>query len=244
MSMRTGSSLISLVSALPALLAVSCGGGVPLRVRIDEATIPLDLNALVEQTQSQLTGTGVLPGNVTLPELWPASLPDIDRSFALPIPAVPIDLSPDASDPNFAKYEQLLKVADAINRIEINKLALRVERSSISVDIPELTLQVADAKDADVEDRRAWFSIGKFPPIGAGETGDYPFEWIVGGESMLNSQLADETREFALRVTGRVKLDTAANPNMPRGKADFRLIVVTTFFVAPEKAADAIPTGP
>ena len=47
------------------LLASSCGGGVPLRVRIDEAAFPLDLSELVAGAQSTFLSTGVLPARTT-----------------------------------------------------------------------------------------------------------------------------------------------------------------------------------
>lgn len=228
-----------ILATMVTCVLVGCGGGVPVQVRIDEAATRLDLSALVGQAESALTSTGLLPGDLTrLPELWPTGLPDVQRSFKLPIPPIPIDLSPEPGDPLFDKYEAISKYADAIRRIEINRLVLRVERTNLTMDLPELTLQAADSKDANPDDRRAWFTIGKLPSVPKGAVGDHEFEWAPGGESFLNAQLWDESREFALRVTGRVGLDTVKDPVLPRGAADLRLIVVATFFVAPERVLE------
>lgn len=230
---------------LAALLLGGCGGGVPLQLRIDEAAFRVDMGTLIAETQSALLGTGLLPPNLSeLPEVWPASLSHLERSFPFPMRPVPIDLSLQEGDPNYETYRQLEDVKDAIRRIEINRLVLRVEQSNLTIPIPKLRLQVADKKDANPDDRRAWFTVGELDSIPAGEVGDYDFNWAVGGESFLNAQLGDEEKELALRVTGRVGIDTKTDPRLPSGVAALRIIVVATFFVEPEKAAAALPPAP
>ena len=46
----------------------------------------------------------------------------------------------------------------------------------------------------------------------------------------------EEEREFSVRIKGSLDIDTAANPNRPRGQAKLRLIALTTFYLAPRKA--------
>ena len=125
-----------------------------------------------------------------------------------------------------------------VQRIEINDLILRIERSNLSIDLPSLELQVADKVDAHPDDRRAWATVGVLEGLKAGKVGDMRFEFVKGGETYLNSQFYEEEREFALRIKGRLNVDTAANPNRPRGQARIRLIALTTFYLAPRKALD------
>src|SRR3546814_9103350 len=61
------------------------------------------------------------------------------------------------------KYDDINKAGDIIQRIEINKFVLRVEVSSLTIDLPELRLQIADTKDANPDDRLAWYTVGLLP---------------------------------------------------------------------------------
>ncbi len=83
-----------------------------------------------------------------------------------------------------------------------------------------------------------------------GELIDLEYTPAIGGESFLNAQLADSNclqrqmdagespdpqacKEFTLRARTRATLDTAKNPNRPRGAVRLRLIIAATFFVSP-----------
>lgn len=83
-----------------------------------------------------------------------------------------------------------------------------------------------------------------------GELIDLEYLPAIGGESFLNAQLADSDclerqmaaggtpdiqncKEFSLRARTRATLDTAKNPNRPRGSTRLRLIIAATFFVTP-----------
>ena len=121
-------------------------------------------------------------------------------------------------DPNFEEFELINLVADAINRIELNRFVLRIDRSNLNITLPELELQIADDKDADPEDRFAWRTVGKIPAEAEpGFVGDIDFEYDVGGESFLNAQFLDDAREFALRVRGDVSVRHRARPHSPSG---------------------------
>ena len=86
-------------------LLTGCGAGVPISVRIDEFDFELDLDEVTEVLIEELTGSGVLPPGVTeLPEVWPASLPDINYETTFEIPPVVVDLTPEEGDENFDVY--------------------------------------------------------------------------------------------------------------------------------------------
>ncbi len=232
-TLRTTATLLALSSL------IACGGGVPIELRIDEFTLELSLDDLVGELQAELTSSGALPlGTRALPEIWPDALPPIQTTLRMAAPPAPIDLTPDKeTDPeNYEKYKDINKAAEAVRRIEINRLVLRVEQSNLSLPIPELKLQVADDPTANPDDRMAWFTVGSLPGAEAGFIGDLDFDWITGGESFLNAQLGDEAKELAIRTVGELTIDTEQDPAMPRGLARLRLIVVATFFVEPEKA--------
>jgi len=220
----------------------ACGGGAPIEVRIDEFAMPFSLDDAVDQAAEQLFASGFLPpGFGRIPEMWPDSLPDIQYSMRFTTPPVPIDLTPDPGSPDAEKYAQINRVSEAIARIEMNRLVLRVEQSNLSIALPEIILQVADDPEANPLDRRAWYSIGRLPSAPPGFVGDLEFEFFPGGESFLYSQFGDEFKECALRAVANISFDTTVNSAMPRGLANLRLIVVATFFVVPEKAVAAAP---
>lgn len=227
-------------AALLALFAPACGGGVPIEVRIDEFSFDFGLDQALGTMSTALAASGLLPGGGALPEIWPEALPPIKYTLPLKTDPVPVDLTPAEDSPDYDKYQEINKAGQIVRRIEINRLVLRVEQSTLSVAIPALTLQVADDPTADPADRQAWYSVGKLPGAEPGAIEDIEFEWIPGGETFFNTQLADEFKELAVRAAGEIGIDTAANPNLPRGAAKLRLIVVATFFVEPTKAKGAL----
>ncbi|MEE8409700.1 MAG: hypothetical protein V3T05_08850 [Myxococcota bacterium] len=232
---RTIRSALAAVVVLQICLA--CGGGVPVRVRIDEFTMEVSLDDVVDGVFAEMQAQGLFPPESKgLPVLWPDSLPDVKYRALLTAEPVAVDLTPDPDSDEAEKYARINDVQEAIRRIEMNRLILRIEDSSLTVGLPELRLQVADKIDAPQADRLAWRTVGVLPAAEPGFIGDLEFEWLPSGESFLNAQLADEEKEFAMRVQGKLDIDTAANPRMPSGKAVIRLIVVATFFVEPEKA--------
>ncbi len=218
----------------------ACGGGVPVEVRIDEYTFALGVDDALASLSDSLAQTGLFPQGGALPEIWPDALPDITYDLSLKTAPMSVDLTPPADAENADKYAKINKASEVVSRIEINDLVLRVEQSSLTLPIPELTLQVADAPDANPDDRRAWFTIGKIPGAEPGFVGDLAFEWVPGGETFFNTQLSDDLKEFAVRGVGNISFDTAQNPNLPRGIAKLRLIVVATFFVEPTQGKDAL----
>ena len=231
-------ALASCVAGLAAALT-GCGGGIPVQLRVDEFTMEIALDDLVGQAFTELKSQGLFPAETqALPELWPANLPAVKLSTIMASPPVPVDLTPEEGDPDFEKYKEINKAQQAINRIEFNRLVLRVDQSSLSIALPQLRMQVADAKDADPNDRLAWETIGSIPAAEPGFVGDLAFTFKPGGETFLNEQLADDEKELSMRVLGDVEVDTATNPRLPSGAASVRLIIVATFFVDPEGAAN------
>jgi hypothetical protein len=213
-----------------------CGGGIPVRIRIDEFKMELSIDDLIDQALGSFKSQGLFPAETAaLPVLWPASLPAIKYRASLAAPPVPINLS-SSSDP---KYEMVNKATAVLRRIELNRLMMRVEQSSLTIGLPELRLQVADKFDADPDDRLAWEYVGRLPASAPGYVGDVEFEFAPGGETFLNSQFAEKEKQFAMRVVGNIELDTTTNPRLPAGAASVRMIVVATFFVDPEAAIGA-----
>jgi hypothetical protein len=229
---------VPLAAAAFVLTGVACGGGVPVRVQVDEFTMELALDDVVDTAFAKMQAQGLFPPESQgLPVIWPDSLPDVQFGAVLATDGVPVDLTPEPGSPDEDKYAEINKVEDAIRRIEMNRMILRVEQNSLTVDLPPLDLQVADDPDARDDDRLAWRTVGRIPVAPAGVAGDYELELIPSGESYLNAQLGDEAKAFAMRVKGRIDLDTTANGGrLPSGRAVIRMIVVATFFVEPEGA--------
>lgn len=226
-----------LVAVWAASLATACDtGGVPVRMRLDEFTMDLDVDELMAEAHGELSSLGVVPPGTALPELWPDSLPAIQYRLVMAAPPTEVDLSPEEGSDDYEKYKDISRAAGVVRRIELNRLVVRIEASNLTVALPELVLQVADKKDADPTDRLAWRTVGSLPGAPAGFVGDLEFEFIPGGESYLRAQLADEAKEFAARVVGRIDIDTATNPRLPSGRAVIRLIAVATFFIDPSQA--------
>lgn len=211
------------------LQLVGCGGGVPIKIRIDEFSMDLELDDALTRMEEELAAQGILPFG--LPAVWPDSLPDIQYDLVLATDPVAAELTKEGEGADPDKYEDIEKV---IRRIEINRFVLRVEQSNLTLPLPKLALQVADEPDADPNNRRAWFTVGYLPGAPSRFVGDMEFEWVPGGESFLNSQLAEEEKAFAIRTIGTLPIDTELEPVLPRGAAKMRLIVVATFFVEPE----------
>ncbi len=220
--------------------ALSCGAGIPVQLTIDHFTVDVNIEDWLGVAEQSLQSSGFLPGeSLGIPEKWPDSLPHIHYDLEVVSPPIPLDLTPDAEDeddPNKAQYEQVNAAQKAIKRVQIDDLILRVERSNLSIDLPSLELQVADDPNEHPNNRRAWITIGILDGPKANEVGDIRFRFSKGGETYLNTQLAEEEREFALRIKGKMSLNTALNPDRPRGQATFRIITRTTFYVLPEKA--------
>ena len=240
LSLRAFRPLTAAAVIAAGALTSACGGGVPVRIAIDEFTFDLSLDDTVAGALGELQSSGVLPpGTQGLPELWPPSMPAIRYDTLLNTPPVPVDLTPEPGTPEADKYEAINQAEQAVKRIEINRLILRIDASTLTVATPELFIQVADEPDADPADRLAWRTIGKLPSAPPGFVGDIDFTFDPGGETYLNAQLADDLKQFALRAQGRVSIDTEVNPRLPSGKAVLRLIVIATFFVDPEGAIGA-----
>ena len=249
--------------ALALVLLTGCGAGVPVQLVVDEFTIDLSLDDALDNVSTQL----LPPDSPGLPERWPDEFPDICWDALLttnPDTGGRVDLTPDPDeDPQLA--EAFGPVNDGlVDRIEIDRLVVRVETNTLNVPLPVVEVQAADAIDASPDDRRAWRTVGAVggdtlalpcSDPNRGDTGvvvppgrlaDLEFVWARGGESYLNTQLADEKclegdevkseldcKEFSLRARTRLALDTAQFPDRPRGQATLRLILVATFFVKP-----------
>ena len=70
-----------------------------------------------------------------------------------------MDLTPEPGTDEAKKYEDINQAKKAVKRIEINDFFLRIEQSNLSVPVPEMSLQIADERDADPDDRLAWFTF-------------------------------------------------------------------------------------
>lgn len=220
--------------------AAGCGGGVPVQLVVDEFTVDVEMAAVNQQLEQGLQSLGTLPPGMTIPERWPDSLPRLQHSIRYATPPVPVSLEQDEADANSSSQYEAIDVAQsALRRIELNRLIVRVERNNLTVPLPELTLQVADSPNANPDDRLAWFTIGHIPGIDAGRVDDLEFTFEPGGESFLNAQMGADKKEFAIRAVANIEYDSQQTPLRPRGVAQLRLIVVTTFFIDPEAALDA-----
>lgn len=227
-------SAMAVLFGLGAACMSGCGGGVPVTLRVDQFTMRLDLNDMVETLAQNLRTSGVLPeSSGGLPELWPDNLPPIQLRLPLLTPPVPVDLTPDPGSENAAQYDKINKAADRIRRIEFNRLVVRVDETSLTVALPQLALQIADKADAKAEDRLAWRTIGTLASTAPGFVGDNELSFVPSGESFINNQLADEEKEFAMRIRGALDINTGENPKLPSGIAALRMIIVATFFVEP-----------
>lgn len=233
----TKRSLLISILGFSILFSTGCGGGIPIRLTIDEFTFPFSVDEIAAEATGNLTSGGSLPGGITtLPELWPQSLPAIKFHTVYTVPSQAVDIQ-SLMDDNGVDSGLIEK---AIKRIELNQLIVRVETSSLSIALPPLKLQLADKKDANANERLAWQTIGTLPGADPGEVVDLPFTFSPSGESLLSQQLTDEERAFALRVQADIDIDTDKNPRLPAGAATLRLILVSTFFVDPEGALGSL----
>jgi hypothetical protein len=82
-----------------ALVLPACdSGGVPVRMRIDEFTMDLDLGEMVAGALEEFKSIGLFPAETQyLPELWPDSLPAVQYSIQLAAPPIPVDPNGDFS---------------------------------------------------------------------------------------------------------------------------------------------------
>jgi len=214
-----------------ALSTISCGGGLPVQVKIDDFTMEIDLGAVGGAATEALQSTGVLAAtSTTVPEVWPDSLPDISYYMDLTTSPVAVDLTPPPNEGN-TNYDAINTASSVISRIDLNRLTLRVEQNTINVPLPYLELQVAPEVDSSPYDRKAWRTIGFIEESEAGAVKDHTFQFIKGGETYLNTQLADDLKEFSIRIRGKLKINTEEFQGLPRGKAVVRLIAVATFYL-------------
>ena len=216
---------------------LACGGGVPIEIHIDEFQMALSLDDIMDEAFNDLKGQGIFAGTTSaLPVLWPKSMSDLRYSIPFASPPVSIDLDPEEGTEEAEKYQAINNLKDAINKIEFNRLVLRIEENSLTMALPELRFQVADQLDARVDDRLAWHTIGSIPQTEPGFVGDLELLFVPSGESFLNVQLSDDEKKFSIRVTGRLDIDTSITPRLPSGKVTVRLIAITTFYLEPRKA--------
>ncbi len=221
-------------------LLEACGGGIPVRLRVDQFAVDVDLGEAIDNVESSLLAQGILPeGSRGIPAIWPVDLPRVQYDVDLTSPPVPVDLTPEPGGDNEDAYRAINQAGQIVNRLEINRLVLRLERSDVSIPVPELQVQVADTLDADPNDRLAWFTIGRIEggDDDGGQVKDLEFQFIEGGESYLNGQMGDEAREFSLRVRGKASIDTDQLNEIPRGLLRVRFITEATFFIDPQGAA-------
>ncbi|MFO0726661.1 MAG: hypothetical protein U1E65_22935 [Myxococcota bacterium] len=211
--------LFSLLAGL-----VGCGGGVPVQIRLDSVTVALSADDLVAAVEDGLRSGGLIaPESAGLPEVWPKELPDLCLS-ALVTPgdkdAIAIDLTPDPKvDPKAADLYQPVNDG-TVDRIEIERVVLRVEENTLNFPLPPVELQAADDPATHSDDRRAWYGLGTLGGIAldqgcpkkagegevvkAGEVKDVDFVFGVGGQSFLGTQLMDpdcEAHQMAAGVT-------------------------------------------
>lgn len=230
-------TISALVGSVLALGCLSCGGGLPIQVKIDDFTMEIDLETIGGTATEALQSTGVLAATSTsVPELWPDSLPDISYYMDLTTSPVPVDLTPPPEEGN-STYDAINTASSVISRIDLNRLTLRVEQNNINVPLPYLELQIAPDLDSNPYDRKAWHTIGFIDASEAGAVQDHTFQFVKGGETYLNSQLADDFKEFSIRIRGKLAVNTSEFQGLPRGKAVVRLIAVATFYVDTAKAA-------
>ncbi len=216
------------------LLMASCGGGVPVRLRIDQFSMDLNLDTMLSGLADNLRATGALPQDSTgLPETWPSELPPLKERVPLSTPPAPVDLSSDGNAKNAEAFKTIDKAAGVVRRIEINQLVLLIEDSSLRMGLPALNLQVADKVDADPGDPTQWRTIGILDPTEASFQGENALRFIPSGESFINGQLLDEDKAFGMRLQGDLDIDTDVDKVLPGGQARLRLIIVATFFLDP-----------
>lgn len=215
---RSVARFIAAFGALGATLG--CGGGVPVQIRLDSVTVDLSADDLVSAVESGLRSSGLIaPEAAGLPEVWPRELPDICLS-ALVTPGdedtIAVDLTPDPmKDPQAADLFQPVNDG-TVDRIEIERVVLRVEENTLNFPLPPVELQAADSPSTKTDDRRSWYSLGTLGGVAldqgcpkaaggevvkAGEVKDVDFVFAVGGQSFLGTQLMDpdcEARQAAM----------------------------------------------
>lgn len=185
------------------LFAAGCGAGVPVPIELDDLAVDVSLDDAVTELEREL----MLPGGI--PDRWPDNAPDVCVDQLITTTGeqiIRVDLTPDpAVDP--AGAEQFAPLNDGVvDRMEIDRIALRIEENTLNVPLPALELQAADALEAD--DRAAWWSLGALGgtvtatgcPFDPGkqavlaqpaENKEVVFEFVRGGESFLLQQLTD-----------------------------------------------------
>ena len=216
--MRLSKLKNTLLGCTAALGINACSAGVPVPITIDhdEFVFKLSLDESLDAAADQLKSSGLLPPETTgIPELWPSELPNLCLDLLVetnPDDGGRIDLTPDPSDPDVdpAFADNLNVLNDGlIEYIEIDGLTLRVEENSLNIPLPVAEIQASDDKNADVENRETWFTLGTMggstiPPgcqgaqaglgtaVEPGDVTDLPLAFVPGGESFLTNQMADE----------------------------------------------------
>src|SRR5688572_12700282 len=73
---RFGSVMAGLAVAVSCQLLAACGGGVPITIRIDEFSMPINIDDTMAQVTDGLKGQGFFSETLPqLPEKWPDELP-------------------------------------------------------------------------------------------------------------------------------------------------------------------------
>lgn len=197
--------------SVAAVLSTTCGGGVPIQVELDDLAIDVSIDDVVSELELALRQSGALPPRGSIPETWPEQLPDVcfeQRIETTGEQVIAVDLTPDpAADP--AAAEQLEGLDDGVvDRMEIDRIVLRIEENTMNVPLPPLELQAADQKDAGSDEDAVWWTLGTIGgtvtssgcPLDAakeavlaqpGEEKEVPFVFARGGESFLLQQLMD-----------------------------------------------------
>ena len=209
----------------------ACSAGVPIPITIDhdEFVFTLSLDESLDNAAEQLKSSGLLPPETTgIPELWPRELPNLCLDLLVetnPDEGGRVDLTPDPNDPEIDPgfADNLNALNDGlVEYIEIEDLTLRIEQNTLNIPLPVAEIQVSDDKNADIENREAWKTVGTIGgssiPLGCqdpksnigvavqpSEVTDLELGFVPGGESFLTNQMADEycvEREKAGEGTG------------------------------------------
>jgi hypothetical protein len=214
-----------------AVLGTGCGVIAVKPPLFDSFTLTIDLDEAVRGLETTLKAQGILPSSSSgLPDVWPAELPNIRYTAELPGDVQGFDLNPEDEE-EAEKYKLINEFSDLIRRIEINHLILRLEKNTMSIAVPPLTIRGSNDYDANPEDPDQWQALGSFDGADLSEVTDVALNFAKGGENFLNTQLLDEAKKFTLQAQGSFTYDTAVNPRKPSGAVTMRVILDTTVFV-------------
>lgn len=223
------------IGTLAAALFTAAGcdsGGLPIALVVDDYTMDVNMDQVMNDTMIELQNLGVVNSNTAaLPILWPASMPEFVYNKTFTSEPVAVDLTPDEGTPEAELYGDIGSALKIVKRIDINRMVLRFEKNSLTMATPEFYVQVADKKDTHADARLEWRTIGTLPSKPAGWVGDIDFQFVPSGERFLKYQLMDKDREFALRIKSTLHLNMQNDEPLPSGRATIRLILAGTFFV-------------